>query len=109
MPADMPKAGGDVEREDLDAETQRAIKALVYRLRNRGEADDEPFATEFMLALRARGWRPFHVKPVVNRGPRTGAGLAMLHEVKADIEARNAEKAEQERLERQQRPGSDEW
>ena len=43
---------------DLDRETQAAIEALVYRLRNRADEDDEPFALEYVTALRARGWRP---------------------------------------------------
>lgn len=49
---------------DTDRETQAAINALVYRLRNRGDADDEPFAAEFITALRQRGWRPTEAKPL---------------------------------------------
>lgn len=48
---------------DLDTETRAAIDALVFRLRNRGDADDEPFAQEFIAALKARGWRPVLVPP----------------------------------------------
>jgi hypothetical protein len=44
-------------------ETRAAAAALVYRLRNRGEADDEPFAQEFIAALKARGWRPVLALP----------------------------------------------
>ena len=40
-----------------DQETERAIQALTYRLQTRGEADIEPVAREFMIELRARGWR----------------------------------------------------
>lgn len=44
---------------DLDRETAAAIDALVYRLKNREPGtDDEPFAQEFVMALRHRGWRP---------------------------------------------------
>ena len=43
---------------ELDREIQAAIDALVYRLANRAEADDEPFAMEFVQAMIGRGWRP---------------------------------------------------
>ena len=43
---------------ELDREVQAAIDALVYRLANREEADDEPFAMEFVQAMLGRGWRP---------------------------------------------------
>ena len=43
---------------ELDAETKAAIDALVYRLKNREETDDEPFAMEFVQAMIGRGWRP---------------------------------------------------
>ena len=46
-----------------DQETQYAVDALVYRLRNRGGADDEPFAAEFIAALKLRGWRPTAARP----------------------------------------------
>jgi hypothetical protein len=49
---------------DSDNETRAAVEALVYRLRNRGDADDEPFAQEFITALKARGWRPVLAVPV---------------------------------------------
>jgi hypothetical protein len=48
---------------DFDNETRAAIDALVYRLRNRGDADDEPFAQEYLAALKARGWRPVLAVP----------------------------------------------
>lgn len=48
---------------DIDRETRLAVEALVYRLRNRGDADDEPFAAEFIAALKARGWRPTAAVP----------------------------------------------
>lgn len=48
-----------------DDESQAAIDALVWRLRNRDpESDDEGFATEYVAALRVRGWRPTEAKPV---------------------------------------------
>ena len=40
-----------------DQETERAIQALTYRLQTRGDADVEPVAREFMIELRAHGWR----------------------------------------------------
>ena len=43
---------------DTDRETAAAVDALVFRLRNRDGADDEPFAQEFITALKQRGWRP---------------------------------------------------
>jgi len=48
----------------LDEETQVAVKALVFRLRNRdADTDDEAFADEYMAALKSRGWRPTEAKP----------------------------------------------
>jgi hypothetical protein len=48
-----------------DHETAAAIDALVHRLRNRDPGtDDEPFALEFITALRARGWRPTEARPM---------------------------------------------
>lgn len=53
---------------DLE-EDHRAIAALVHRLRadhgdvNPLAADAEPFAAEFIAALRAFGWRPVCVVP----------------------------------------------
>jgi hypothetical protein len=48
---------------ELDKETRAAIDALVWRLNNRGDADAEPFAAEFIAALKARGWRPTLARP----------------------------------------------
>jgi len=53
---------------DLDHETTAAVAALVHRLRNPGDADPlgadaEPFAQEFIAALKARGWRPLLAVP----------------------------------------------
>ena len=42
-----------------DHETRAAVDALIHRLRNRDpDTDDEPFALEYVTALRSRGWRP---------------------------------------------------
>lgn len=51
-----------------DAETRAAVAALVFRLRNPGDADPlgadaEPFAQEYVAALKARGWRPVLAVP----------------------------------------------
>ena len=64
---------------ELDREIQAAIDALVYRLQNRAEADDEPFAMEFVQAMIGRGWRPtsaktttppLHAPPVADKRSR---------------------------------------
>lgn len=54
--------------DSLEAETRAAVAALVHRLRNPGDAnplgaDAEPFAAEFIAALKARGWRPVLAVP----------------------------------------------
>jgi hypothetical protein len=52
-----------------DAETRAAVAALVHRLRNHDPdtdplgADAEPFAAEFIAALKSRGWRPVLAVP----------------------------------------------
>lgn len=53
---------------DLDRETRAAVDALVHRLRNPGDtdplgADAEPFAEEYVAAMKSRGWRPFLTPP----------------------------------------------
>jgi hypothetical protein len=49
----------------IDENTQQAIDVLVYRIRDRGEADLEIIAREFMLELRERhGWRPTDARRV---------------------------------------------
>jgi hypothetical protein len=56
--------------DSYDAETRAAVDALAYRLRNHDPdtdplgADAEPFAAEFVAALKARGWRPVLAVPV---------------------------------------------
>lgn len=54
-----------------DQATRDAVAALAARVRRRDEADPadrpdaEPFALEFLTALRAQGWRPIPARPVV--------------------------------------------
>ena len=43
---------------DLERHTDRAIEELVYKIRDRGDADLEVVVREFLLRLRAVGWRP---------------------------------------------------
>jgi hypothetical protein len=72
---------------DLDRETQAAIEALVYRLKNRTDEDDEPFAQEYVTALRARGWRPTEARtPWDYRNPPHGDGLPASEETVARLE-----------------------
>ena len=89
-----------------DTETTAAIDALVYRVKIRDKAirdgedypDAEPFALEYLTALRGQGWRPtpakvFPVPKAAQPGtlpplkPETVGLLADLH---ADMEARAA-------------------
>jgi hypothetical protein len=57
-----------------DHETTAAVDALVWRLRNREPGtDDEIFAREYLIALRARGWRPTEArKPADWQPPKPG-------------------------------------
>ena len=72
---------------DLDRETQAAIEALVYRLKNRTDEDDEPFAQEYVLAMRLRGWRPTEARgPVDYRNLPHGGGLPASEETVARLE-----------------------
>jgi len=83
-----------------DAETAAAIDALVHRVRNRDAAirdggdypDAEPFALEFLTALRGRGWRPTPAKAVTPpmHAPAGTASVPRdetLRELRADMEA----------------------
>lgn len=74
-----------------DREKRFAVDALVFRLRNRGDADDEPLAAEFIAALWGRGWRPVEVlSPAVRRtGPATGPNEA-YREARALVDERAA-------------------
>jgi hypothetical protein len=73
---------------DLDRETQAAIEALVYRLRNRADEDDEPFAQEYVTALRARGWRPTSARASWDyRNAHHGDGMPTSEESQREIDA----------------------
>ena len=80
----------------LESETRAAIDALVHRLKNRGDADDEPFAAEFIAALKGRGWRPTNARPLPDWHYRKGGtppdadrpGGADYLEVKAQVLAK---------------------
>ena len=51
------------EHIDLNEETRKAVHSLVSRLRNYAAGDDpEPFALEFVMAMRGFGWRPTAAK-----------------------------------------------
>ena len=89
-----------------DNETSAAIDALVYRVKARDKAirdgedypDAEPFALEFLTALRGQGWRPTEAKVFpVPKGAAPGSvpplkpETADLREaLRADMEARAA-------------------
>ncbi|MEU4224344.1 hypothetical protein AB0F17_08625 [Nonomuraea sp. NPDC026600] len=65
---------------NLDQATREAVAALVHRMRQRDEATDEdrpdiePFALEYVMALRFRGWRPTPAQAAVSWGPLVGRG-----------------------------------
>jgi hypothetical protein len=77
-----------------DAETTAAIDALVYRVKARDKAirdgedapDAEPFALEFLTALRGQGWRPTPAKAKPEPHP-PGSGTPQSPEV-AELLAR---------------------
>jgi len=86
-----------------DNETSDAIEALTHRVKLRDQAirdgedypDAEPFALEFLTALRGQGWRPtaakatsppLHAPPLPDRPSRAES----LAAVRADMEARAA-------------------
>ena len=84
-----------------DAETSAAIDALARRLRQRDEAmrdgaedvaDAEPFANEFITALRGRGWRPTPAKVYAAPKPPGARPAASLPDdyraIRAEWEAR---------------------
>lgn len=89
-----------------DAETTAAIEALTHRVKARDQAirdgedypDAEPFAQEFITALRSRGWRPtparaFPVpKPAVPGAvpPLKPETADLLRDLRADMDARAA-------------------
>ena len=83
---------------ELDREIQAAIDALVHRLRNREDTDDEPFAMEFVQAMIGRGWRPTEARRIAppklaqpGTVPPLKPETADLREaLRADMEARAA-------------------
>lgn len=68
------------DRPNLDQETRDAVAALAHRLRRRDEAteddraDPEPFALEYVMAMRLRGWRPTPATVVTSWGPGARPG-----------------------------------
>jgi len=86
-----------------DAETTAAIEALTYRVKLRDQAirdgedypDAEPFALEFLTALRGQGWRPTEARATAPPA-HAPAGTAerprdeLLADLRADMEARAA-------------------
>ena len=86
---------------ELDREIRAAIDALVHRLTNRTESDDEPFAMEFIQAMIGRGWRPtpaktttppLHAPPVADKRSRDEE----LAVVRAEMAARAAARERQD-------------
>jgi hypothetical protein len=70
----------------LDGETEQAIRALVYRLNDRGDADVEVIARSFMTELRARGWRPTEARtPWDYRNQPHGEGLPTSEETRLQV------------------------
>jgi hypothetical protein len=88
---------------DIDQATREAVAALAHRLRKRDAAepadrpDAEPFALEYVMAMRLRGWRPTPAQAAVSWPPPVGRGadperhadeLAAVREACADAAAR---------------------
>jgi hypothetical protein len=84
---------------DLDREDAAAVDALVYRLRNREPGtDDEPFAQEFITALRARGWRPTEARVLPEWRRPAGSGTEPNEDwqrARAELAARTGDQHEQ--------------
>jgi hypothetical protein len=62
----------------VERESRAAVDALVWRLKNRPEDDDndELFAVEFITALKGHGWRPTLARPAPDwRSPRADSRL----------------------------------
>jgi len=91
---------------DLDRETQAAIEALVYRLKNRTDEDDEPFAQEYVLAMRLRGWRPtearspwdYRALPHAGGHPESEEAVALVEQARRDLEEARARQHARRRL-----------
>ena len=76
---------------ELDAETRAAVAALVFRLRSHGDADPlgadaEPFAEEYLAALKARGWRPVLAVPA-SADWRRASGRPPVGSLDPDVKA----------------------
>lgn len=63
-------------------DTQRAVDALVHRLRAWGVVDPEPKALEFITALRGQGWRPTLARAAEPWRPAQRAGTPANEEWK---------------------------
>ena len=79
---------------DLDRLTSVAVEELTRRIHDQGDADAEFTAREFMLWLRARGWRPTEAKPVPAwKSPSAGRSAPpadVLRDLRADLDAKAA-------------------
>ena len=89
-----------------DSDTTAAVEALAHRVKVRDQAirdgedcpDAEPFALEFVTALRGQGWRPTAAKVYAAPKPAAPGSVpplkpetaGMLQELRADMEARAA-------------------
>ena len=90
-----------------DAETTAAVDALVYRVKARDAAirdggdypDAEPFALEFLTALRGQGWRPTEARaPSAVKFP-AGSGTGPTEEwrrIRAERAALEAQRARED-------------
>ena len=92
---------------DLDRATQDAINALIHRLKNRTDEDDEPFAQEFVMAMRHRGWRPTEARaswevrkdPTGSGHPESEETLTLVEQTRRELdEIRARQHAERERM-----------
>lgn len=78
---------------------EEAERALVYRMRNRGDGDnqyavdDEVFAAEYITGLLGNGWRPVEaLAPWDYRNVPHGAGLPSTEESRAEVDALRAKR-----------------
>jgi hypothetical protein len=78
---------------DLDRETDFVSDLLVRRIRQLGDADLEVVARQFILDMRARGWRPVMDRPPPLSGTihPAGTGLPRAQEVRELLEAAKAD------------------
>ena len=78
---------------DLDRLTSLAVEELTRRIQDQGDTDAEFTAREFMLWLRARGWRPTEAKPVPAwKSATTGSKppADVIRELRAELGAKAA-------------------